>query len=427
MTGDPPRAPSRSGSTVDPPLDPRQRARGRILAVSSHPAGMTHRMVFTEHLPTLALVALGASETLVGLQQALVSVGQLFQLPTLRAVPRFSKRSILIFGQTLAVLGGVPLLFFATLATLPSNLAVSIALASLTATSIGIVVGQTVWFPLLRGYVEPDRIGRFFGTLRSGWHFALIFYYVGAQRWLAAQPGAFAPLFGVGWLLGVLRIALVSRLPERSERTGARIRVRDAFGLVRRNPDLRRYLTGVTTSWAVRRSVVPFAIVMLRREIGFSDAEVVATTVAFFAGGLVSLYLWGRAVDAVGPAPVFRWTCIGMAGSIVALVGVREPGSLAFTLSVGFFFFYSVLSAGFGVADTNVLFRLTPSEAPAPTLVAVNVTESVLSGITPLLVGIAIDMLLTPQTALRVYHGFFLLAAMAQLAALLPLRRFPRT
>ncbi len=411
---------------ADASLDPGQRRRGRLLAVGSHPAGMTHRMVFTEHLPTLALVALGASETLVGLQQTFVSAGQVFQLPTLRAVARFSKRSILVFGQTLAVLGGVPLLFFGTLAALPSDLAVSIALASLTATAVGIVVGQTVWFPLLRSYVEADRIGRFFGTLRSGWHFTLIFYFVGAQRWLASHPGDFGPLFGVAWLLGVLRIALVARLPERSERSGARIRVRDAFARVRGSTDLQRYLAGITTSQAVRRSVVPFAIVMLRREIGFSDADLVVTTVAFFAGGLVSLYLWGRAVDAAGPEPVFRWTCLGMAASIAALVAVREPGTSAFALSVGFFFVYSVLSAGFGVADTNVLFRLTPPEAPAPTLVAANVIESVLSGITPLLVGITIDALLTPETALRVYHGFFLLAALAQLAALLPLRRFTR-
>ncbi len=131
-------------------------------------------------------------------------------------------------------------------------------------------------------------------------------------------------------------------------------------------------------------------------------------------------------MDVVGPEPVFRWTCLGMAASIAALVAVREPGTSAFALSVGFFFVYSVLSAGFGVADTNVLFRLTPPEAPAPTLVAANVIESVLSGITPLLVGITIDALLTPETALRVYHGFFLLAALAQLAALLPLRRFTR-
>ena len=50
------------------PLDDEQRARGRRLAITSHPAGMTFRMVFTQHLPTLALVSLGAGEFWVGLQ-----------------------------------------------------------------------------------------------------------------------------------------------------------------------------------------------------------------------------------------------------------------------------------------------------------------------------------------------------------------------
>lgn len=34
----------------------------------------------------------------------------------------------------------------------------------------------------------------------------------------------------------------------------------------------------------------------LRREVGFSAGEILFTTVASFAGGLASLYLWGRVV-----------------------------------------------------------------------------------------------------------------------------------
>ena len=47
-------------------LSPDARARGRRLAIASHPLAMTHRYVYTDQLPTLALVALGASEAMVG-------------------------------------------------------------------------------------------------------------------------------------------------------------------------------------------------------------------------------------------------------------------------------------------------------------------------------------------------------------------------
>ena len=69
-------------------LDPGSRRRGRMLAVLSHPAGMTHKNVFTDQLPTLALVGLGASELWIGLQRAFEPISQLIQLPTLRMVGR---------------------------------------------------------------------------------------------------------------------------------------------------------------------------------------------------------------------------------------------------------------------------------------------------------------------------------------------------
>jgi hypothetical protein len=181
---------------------------------------MTHRYAYTADLPTLALVSLGASELVVGFQRSFEHVGQLLQLPTLRAVGRMRKRSILMAGQTLAVVGGLPLIAFGTLAGL-GEAAVPITLVCLALASVGIVIGQTVWFPLLRGYVEPERVGSFFGILRTGWHVTLIVYFLAAQRWLAAHPGAFGLLFAVATALGIARIGLVARMPEAEGERGA--------------------------------------------------------------------------------------------------------------------------------------------------------------------------------------------------------------
>ena len=48
-----------SPEAASAPLDAATRARGRRLAIASHPAGMTFRTIFTEWVPTLALVGLG--------------------------------------------------------------------------------------------------------------------------------------------------------------------------------------------------------------------------------------------------------------------------------------------------------------------------------------------------------------------------------
>ena len=409
-----------------PPLSEAQRARGRRLAITSHPAGMTFAMVMSQHLPTLALVSLGASETLLGLQTGLAWGSRLLQLPTLRAVARASKRSILIRGHVAALLASAPLLFFGPLADLGGALALAVVFTSLVLTSAAISVSEAVWFPLLRAYVEPDKIGHFFGLIRSGWHLTLILFFAGSTVWLARHEGGFGALFAVAWALGVLRIALIARLPERDERTGGRIRVREAVALLR-NRRLRRYLIGVTWSTAVRHSVVPFAIVMLRREVGFTSAEVIYTTIGVFAGGLASLYLWGRIVDRVGPEPVFRWTALGMGVLTLALVGVSEPGALVLAAMIAFFFANSVLASGHAIADTRLLFALTPPEAPARTLVLAGVFTSVLSSIAPILTGVALDLLLSFGDApIRIYHGFFLLAAVLQALSFLPLRIFRR-
>jgi predicted MFS family arabinose efflux permease len=409
---------------ADPALSPQQRARGRRLAIASHPAGMTFRIVFTEQLPTLALVALGASETIVGLQRALEPVGQMLQLPTLRLVGRLRMRTILVAGQLLAVLGALPLVAFAALAAFPVPWAQGIALASLAVAAIGIVVSQTVWFPLLRGYVEPERTGQFFGTLRSLWHLVLIGYFLGAQRWLAAAPGAYGFLFGIGVACGLARVLLVMRLPEAGGGGGERLRIRDAFAALRHNESLPLYLLGVCLAGASRRAVVPFVIVLMRRFLGLSDTDVLLTTVAYFAGGFVSLYLWGRIVDRVGPVPVFAGTAVATAALYAGLI-IVPPGPLAAPLMIGVFFVLAVLSSGFGVADTHVLFSLAPARAPAPVLVIADVIASLTFGLVPLIAGVLLDSAgragLDPVAS---YSALFLAAAAAALAAPLPLRRF---
>jgi predicted MFS family arabinose efflux permease len=411
-------------ASASPPLDAGQRARGRRLAIASHPFGMTFQTVFTQSLPTLALVALGASETLVGVQSALVQAALLLQLPTLLAVARVRKRTILVCAHGLALAAALPLLAFGGLARAKGG--VELALASLAVVAVGIGISNTVWFPMLRALVERDRIGRFFGTLRTGWHLTLIVYFLASREWLARHPGEFGPLFAAAWVCGALRVLLISRLPERSERSGERIRVGELFALAR-TPAMRAYLAGTAWSAAARTAALPFAVVMLRRELGLTDAEVVLTSVATYAGGLVSLYFWGRAVDRIGAAPVFRLTALGMGSLLAALALLGAAGALSVPAAVAIFFAHAALFAGFGVADTHVLFELAPEHAPSRAVVLAAVCVGLAAGLAPALAGRLLDAALASGRApLDVYRAFFLAAGSAQALAFLPLRRFAR-
>ena len=419
----------RPGRDAEPPLSAGDRARGRRIAISSHVFAMTFSMVFQTHLPTLALVSLGAGEGIIGLQGAL-KLGDVLQLPALRAVAWASKRRIIFVSQLVALAGAAPLIAF------PAWLEASrgqptlvpwLVFALFAVLTLGLRIGDAVWFPLLRGYMEPGGIGRFFGTIRSFWHLALIVYYLGAQAWLGRHPEGFGLLFGIAWICGLARLGFILRMPEREERTGERIRVREAFAVVAADPRLRRFLAGSTWATAVRVTVVPFAIVMMRREAGFTSSHVLMTTVASFAGGLASLYVWGRVIDRVGAEPVFRTTCLGLAVLTGGLVFVEAADATTLAAMIGFFFLHSALSAGFGVADTHVLFRLTPPDAPARTLVVASVVVGVLSSIAPIAVGFLLDLAIeNAPRALFVYHALFGVAALAQVGAFLPLRGLDR-
>jgi hypothetical protein len=113
----------------------------------------------------------------------------------------------------------------------------------------------------------------------------------------------------------------------------------------------------------------------MRRELGFSDAAVALATVACYAAGFASLYLWGRSTDSLGAQPVFGAAAGGLALLYLSLLAVGARVA-AGPLMVGLFFPLAVLNAGFGVADTHVLFRLGPLRAPTRLLVVADVTSS---------------------------------------------------
>lgn len=425
MTSQPPTAADAAGGVAPGMLSPAERALGRRLALVSQPLHMTFRRLFTEDLPTLALVSLGAGDAAVGLQRGFDPLSALLQLPSLRALTHVGKRTLLLVGQWIALAGALPLLFFPALAGLPPGVGTAAALVSFGLTAAGLGVADTPWFPLLHGYVPADRIGRFFGALRSTWHVALIASVLSVQRWLAVHPGSFGPVFAAAWLCGLARIALVWRLPDRAGTTGERIRARRTVRELLASPDLRRYLIGASLCGGARRALMPFAIVVMRRVIGMSDAQVLLATLASFVGGLVALYAAGRAADRLGPAPVFKMTAIGLALLALGFCLLREPGPGSVALAAGLFCGIAALSAAFGVADTNVLFSLAPPHSPTAVLTSATAASAVAYAIAPVFAGLVLQGAIALGVDERLaYRALFVVTAVAFAASWVPLRRF---
>ncbi|MEN8159659.1 MAG: hypothetical protein ABFS41_06295 [Myxococcota bacterium] len=413
-----------SDSNASAPLPPSLRRRGRRLAIASHAVGQIHNGGVISDLTTLALVALGAGEALVGAQRFLLFAVVLLQLPALRRVGRTSKRRILVSGQLVALAATLPLLAFDPLSRL-GGLGLAAAFTCFTFAAAGFAINATVWFPMLHGYVEPAQTGRFFGVLRTGWHLTLIPFFLGARAWLEAHPGDFAPVFAVAFLCGLGRLVLIAQLPERSERTGRPLDLRAAFAFVRTRPRWASYVAGVTLSSSARAVFMTFAVVLMRRDLGFGEGDVLYCTAATFAGGLVSLYVWGRLVDAAGPLPIFRGTALGQAVAVALFAALAWSGLASVPAAVATFFAIALLAAGFDVADTRVLFALTPEDTPARLLVPTTVVKACLGGGLPLAAGVAIEAAIGQGLPRGdVYAALFALLCVGIVAGVGPLRRF---
>lgn len=410
--------------SLSAPLLPEQRRRGRRLAIASHAIGQIHSVGVNGDLTALALLALGAGEALVGGQRFLLYAVVLLQLPTLRWVGHTSKRRILLVGQIAALIASLPLLGFSALGGL-GEVGLWLAVACFTLAAAGFTVNATVWFPMLHGYLLPSETGRFFGILRSSWHLTLIPFFLGARAWLEARPGDFGPLFAFAVLCGIARLFLIARLPERSERTGQPLELRHAFVDLWERENWRSYFAGVTISSASRSVFLTFAVVMMRRDLGFSEGQILYATAAAFTGGLVSLYISGTLVDRLGPVPLFRWTALGQALAVGSFVALAAAGAMTVASAVGVFFVVALLASGFDLADTRVLFALAPGDAPARLLVPTTILRAVLSGVLPLAAGFGLEGAIEAGIdRISAYCGLFVGLGVAIAVGYLPLVRF---
>jgi hypothetical protein len=408
----------------DQDLPEDQQRRGRRVALLSHPFSMTYRMATGGGLATQALVSLGASEALVGLQASLAPFATLIQLPGLRLVARLGKRGLLLLTQVLALLCGLPLLYYGRLLELGPSQGPAVLLASLAGTMLMLLLGSTAWWPLLHGFTRRGSTGRFFAALRTSWHLGLIGFFLFSAWWLSGHPGGFGLLFAIAWACGAARALLIPLFPERPERVA--FAVREALGRVVVAGPLRQYTVGVTLDQIVFRAVPPFLIVLLRREVHLTEAQVLVTTLATYVGGLLALHPAGALADRLGARPMLVATC-ALRAAVVLSLGLAAwlcSAELLLPLVAGLTLAYSMLVAAFGVAEVKLLFRLAEGASPTPAIVGTVVARNLVAGVVVVTVGLVLEQVLRRAAdPLGIYLGFFGLAAAIQLAAGWPLWR----
>ena len=167
---------------------------------------------------------------------------------------------------------------------------------------------------------------------------------------------------------------------------------------------------------------------MLRRALGFDNADVVLATIAQFLGGLVSLYLWGILIDRIGPYVVFRFGALTSAALYVGLAQLDSPGAATLAAAIAFFFLNAVVERRLRRSRHARALRSRPARGAGADDRGRerDRRQRLRHGARLASVRYSIRCSTHASDPLRVYHGFFWIAAALQSVSFLPLRIFKR-
>jgi len=135
--------------------------------------------------------------------------------------------------------------------------------------------------------------------------------------------------------------------------------VRQMVARARATPDLGRFLVGRVFYSDAATTMLAFMSIYVTKQVGFSETGAQIVLVAGILGGLVGAFLWGPAVDRVGPKRTLNrvlalW--VALFSAVVAIAYLHLPGALFWLVAP----LAGVALSGLSVADRPYMLHLTP-------------------------------------------------------------------
>jgi MFS family permease len=387
-------APSRAESAVAAAILAGQRA----LVFDGAFANMVGALSSGVVLVAFAL-ALGASNTIIGILAAIPFLTQIAQLPTVALVRRLKRRrAIAVTALTasrivILLLALAPFLF-------ERETALSILIGGQIAVCLLGAAGACAWNSWIRDFLPEEGRGAFFAR-RLAWSTGL-----GLLAGLAAigvvefWPGgetpteAYSALFLLAAAAGFASSWWLARVPDVPMH--AETEAASWVELLRtplRDDNFRR-LIHFTAAWNFATNLAaPFFAVYLLEQVGLSLGWVIVLSTVSQIANLLTLHLWGRLSDRFAnksvlavAAPLFLLCVLAMAFTELP-AGARYalPLLIVIHLAMG------VAAAGMGLASGNIGLKLAPLGQATSYLATLTLIGSVAAGIAPLLAGAAAD------------------------------------
>lgn len=342
---------------------------------------------------------LGASNLWIGALASAPFITQLLQLPAivlvehLRARKRIAVVTSLIGRAMLLLMAGTA--FFNGFAPLAVFLASQYVLCGLSA------FGACAWNAWLRDLAPENRLGSVFArrtawtagiTLVAGLMAAFILEHT--QDGSLERSIAFAGMFVVGCVAGLISAGVVSRIPEpimppRSERVTLFQLLRAPLGDI----NFRRLLTFVV-SWQVAVNLAtPFFTVFIVRQLHFDVSFAMVLSAVSQLANLLALRSWGVLSDRFSNKSVLLVSAPAYIIGIVAMIGASQLQDRTWVIAwlAALHLLMGASVAGVTLASTNIALKLSP-KGEATAYVATNAMAIALAaGLAPIVGGLLTD------------------------------------
>jgi MFS family permease len=393
-----------------PALSEAERERGirllvREAAFSSGGVALTSGVILTAFA-----LHLGASNFWVGLLASAPFLTQLLQLPAILIVERLrARKRIAVITSVVGRLMLVPMAataFYTGFAPLLVFLLAQYALCGLGA------IGGCAWNAWIRDLAPEERLGRVFAR-RTAWSAAVsLFAGLAAAVILEGTPAdspersiAFAAMFVVGCITGLLSAQMVARMPEPlmaapAERLGL-------VGLLRAplsDQNFRRLMVFVMNWQFAVNFATPFFTVFIVRRLGFDVSLVMVLSAVSQLANLVALKTWGHLSDHFSNKSVLKVAAPAYILGIVAMIGASQSSNETFVVTwlTLLHVLMGAAVAGVTLASTNIAVKLSPKGSATAYLATNALATSAAAGLAPIIGGLLADFFAARQLELIV-------------------------
>lgn len=369
-------------------------------AWSSATAALTSGVILT----AFALY-LGASNLMVGVLASAPFLGQLLQGPAILLVERLRARKAIAVVSS--AIGRSMLALMALAVFLPQGLAIGVVVvAQFVLCGMG-AIGGCAWNAWVRDLAPQERLGWIFAR-RTSWTTAISLIAGIAAALLLdrtaegsdARAWAFAGLYVVGCVAGLVSAAVVARLPEpamppRTERLNLFELLREPLA----DRNFRRLIHFLSAWQFAVNLATPFFTVFIVRQLGFDMTFVMVLSVVSQVANLIAVRSWGALSDRFAHKSVLAVAAPTYILCIVGMIGASQFES-AGNAAAWLFALHILMGAavaGVTLATTNIALKLSPKGSATAYVAASALASSVAAGVAPILGGLFADFFAARQ------------------------------